>query len=152
MSLIQQKLATALWHHQSSSFTLAPKDEFNPMPCPHMKHSMCPTCPACKLSHLSIRRLPCGFMDTCQEGWFNLQQQYMPLLWAACGLTHPFTLLARRCVHHCFNFWTTGSYLAATHTMCSSHMTTHQLRQSRYHMQIPCSHWHPRHVQHTPIQ
>ena len=68
MSLIQQKLATALWHHQSSSFTLAPKDEFKPMPSPHMKHSMCPTCPTCKLSHLSVRRFARCFMDMCQEG------------------------------------------------------------------------------------
>ena len=152
MSLIQQKLATALWHHQSSSFTLAPKDEFKPMPSPHMKHSRCTTCPTCKLSHLSIRRLPRCFMDMCKEGWFNLQQQYMPLTWAVCGPTHPFNILARRCVHHCFNIWPTGSYLAATHNTCRSHMTTHHLNLSRYHIRFPRSHRHPRHVQHTPIQ
>ena len=95
MSFIQQKLATTLWYQQSSSFTLAPKDDFKPMPSPHMEHSMCTTCPTCKLLHFSIRCLPRGFMDTCQEGWFNLQRQYMPLLWAECGIKHPFTLLVR---------------------------------------------------------
>ena len=150
MSFIQQKLATALWYYQSSSFTLAPEDEFKPMPCPHMKHSMCPTCPTCKLSHFSIRHLPRCFMDTCQEGWFNFKRQYMPLSWATCGLTYPSTLLAKRCVHHHFNR-PTGSYLAATLNMRRYHMTTRHLCQSRYHMRVPRSHRYPRHVQHTPI-
>ena len=151
MSLIQQKLAIALWHHQSSSFTLAPKDEFKPMSSPHMKHSMCPTCPTCKLLHLSVRRLPRCFMDTCQEGWLNFKRQYMSLHWATCGLAYPFTRVARRCVHHRFNR-PTGSYLAATLNTCRSHMTTRHLHQSRYHMRVTWSHRHPRHVQYTPIQ
>ena len=140
------------WHHQSSSFTLVPKDEFKSMTSPHMKHSMCTMCSTCKLLHFSVRCLSRGFMDTCQEGWINLQQQYMPLLWAVCGPTHPFTLLARQCVHHRFNCWPTSSYLAATPIMCRFYITIHQLRLSRYHMRFPCSHRHPRHVQHTPIQ
>ena len=152
MSLIQQKLATTLWHHQSSSFTLAPKDEFKPMPSPHMKHSMCPTCPTRKLLHLSIRCLSRCFIDMCQKGWLNFKRLYMPLHWAMCGPTYPVTLMARRCVHHRFNIWPTGSYLAATHNMCRSHMTIYQLHLSRYHMRLPLSHRHPRHVQHTPIQ
>ena len=78
MSFIQQNLVINLWYHQSSSFTLAPKDELNPMPSPHVKHSMYTTCPTCKLSHFSVRRLPRCFMDACQEGWLNLQRQCMP--------------------------------------------------------------------------
>ena len=152
MSLIQQKLATVLWYHPSSSFTSAPKDEFKPMPSPHMKYSMCLTCSTCKILHLSIIRLLRCFMNTCQEGWFNLQRQYMPLLWAACGPTHPFNLLARQCVHHRFNIWPIGSYLAATHNTCRSHTTTHHLRQYRYHLRFTRSHRHPRHIQHTPMQ
>ena len=152
MSLIQQKLATALWQHQLSSFTLAPKNEFKLMPSPNVKHSMCTTCPTCKLSHFSISHLPRCFIDTCQEGWLNLQQQCMPLLWAACGPTHPFKLLARRCVFHRFRIWPTGSYLTVTFNKCRSHMTTHHLCLSRYHMRFNRSHQHPRHVQHTPIQ
>ena len=85
-------------------------------------------------------------------GWFNLQGQYMPLLWAAYGLTHPFMLLARRCVHHRFDFWPAGSYLAASHTMCSLNITTHLLQLPRYHVRNPRSHRHLRHVQHTPFQ
>ena len=125
MSLVQQQLAAALWYHQSSSFTLAPKDKFKPMPCPHVEHCMCATCPTCKLPHFCVRRLPRGFMDTCQEGWFNLQGQYMPLLRAVCGLTHPFKALAWRCVHHRRLTWFTGSYPAATLTMCSCPTTIH---------------------------
>ena len=149
---MQQKLVTGLWYHPLSSFTLAPKDKLNPMSSSHVEHNMGTTCTTCNVSHLSIRYLPCGFMDTWQEGWFNLQRQYMPLLWAACGLMHPFTLLARRCVHHLFDYWLTGSFPAANNTMCYSNVTKHQLYLSRYHVRNPHSHGHLRYIQYTPIQ
>ena len=56
MSLTQQKLATALWYHQLSSFTLALKHKFKPIPSLYVEPCMCATCLTCKILHLCIRQ------------------------------------------------------------------------------------------------
>ena len=67
VGFVQQHLLTNPRYHKSCSFSLAPKNQFQPMPRPNMELCMNTTCSPYQFLHFCIRGLPGSFVDPYQK-------------------------------------------------------------------------------------